>query len=69
MPARRTHAHGEVMHLDTPLLEHVSESDRKQLGKLFAQMRKGTPLPRQQSELADMIYGYAAAVDHPGPGE
>ena len=69
MLARRTHAHREVMHLDAPLLEHVSESDRKQLGKLFAQIRKGSPLPRLQAEMTDMIYGYAASVDHPAPGE
>jgi hypothetical protein len=65
MLARRTHAHREVMQLDSPLLDHVSESDRKQLGKLFAQIRKGKPLPRQQSELTELIYGYALAVDHP----
>jgi hypothetical protein len=65
MLARRTHAHREVMQLDSPLLDHVSENDRKHLGKLFAQIRKGKPLPRQQSELTELIYGYALAVDHP----
>ncbi len=67
MLARRTHAHREVMQLDSPLLDHVSDSDRKQLGKLFVQIRKGKPLPRQQSELTELIYGYALAVDHPPP--
>jgi hypothetical protein len=66
MLARRTHAHREVLELDSALLEHVGEADRKRLGKLFAQIRKGKNLTQHRAELAEIVYGYAKKADETG---
>ena len=63
--ARRTHAHRETLELGNPLLDYISDSDRRLLGKLFALVRKEKDLPSQQSALADIIYKYARQADEP----
>jgi hypothetical protein len=65
MVARRTHAHREILELDSALLDHVTESDRKKLGKLFAYIRKGKNLTRHRAELSGMIYAYCKQADEP----
>ena len=63
MVARRTHAHREPLELDSALLDHVTEGDRKKLGKLFAYIRKGRNLTRHRAELSGMIYAYCKQAD------
>jgi hypothetical protein len=61
--ARRTHAHRETLELNNPLLDVVSEDDRRKLGRIFADIRREKELPRRQAELAELIYQYALRAD------
>ena len=64
--ARRTHAHRETLELDNPLLDYVSDSARRLLGKLFGLVRKEKDLPAQQTALAAIVNQYALLADEPG---
>ena len=61
--ARRTHAHREILELNNPLLDMVSEDDRRKLGRIFADIRREKELPRRQAELAELVYQYALRAD------
>ncbi len=65
--ARRTHAHRDVLELDTPLLEHLPEAERKRLSRLFALLRKGRSIPQQQRELAETVLRYVRSADESSP--
>lgn len=61
--SRRTHAHRETLELNNPLLDFISDSDQRNLGRIFAHIRKSKNLPDQQSALAELIFKYAVAAD------
>jgi hypothetical protein len=61
--ARRTHAHRETLELNNPLLDMVSDEDRRKLGQVFVDVRRERELPRREAELAELIYQYALKAD------
>ncbi len=61
--ARRTHAHRDVLHLDSALLETIDEGDRKALGRLFTRISRGRQVARQQAELATIVTRSMARAD------
>ena len=61
--ARRTHAHREILELNNPLLDMVSDEDRRKLGRIFTDIRRDKELSRRQAELAELVYQYALRAD------
>ena len=64
--ARRTHAHRDVLQLDSALLEVIDDADRKLLGRLFTRVSRGRQVVKQQAELADIVTRYTTRVDLSG---
>ncbi|MEM8562599.1 MAG: DUF3482 domain-containing protein [Pseudomonadota bacterium] len=51
----RTHADRSVLTLDEALLEDLTDSDKKRLGKLFDDLRRGRKVDQRQKELHTMV--------------
>jgi hypothetical protein len=53
--SRRTHAAQDKMDLDKPVLEWMSDRERRKLAQIFEDIRAGKKLAKRRSELADMV--------------
>ena len=61
---RRTHASRSTMDLKQPLLEHLSDKERRQLGKIFDDIRKQKKTGQRRVQLASMIRGWCESIDN-----
>lgn len=60
----RTHADRNVLDLDQPLLERLTEKERKRLARLFDDIRNDRKTAERRAELGAMILGWCG--DDPG---
>lgn len=61
----RTHANRNELKLDQPLLEWLTDKERKQLGKIFESIRKGKKRDQRRTELARMIFEWCESTEGP----
>ena len=61
---RRTHASRSTMDLKQPLLEHLSDKERRQLGKIFDDIRNRKKTGQRRAQLASMIRGWCESIDN-----
>jgi hypothetical protein len=54
----RTHADRNVLDLNQPLLERLSDSERKRLARLFEDIRNGKKPGKRRAELGAMVLGW-----------
>jgi len=60
---KRTHASRSEMDLNRPLLEDLTDKERRKLGKIFDDIRNGKKLAERRTELAAMIRTWCEAAD------
>lgn len=61
--SQRTHAVRDTLKLDTPALDWLSDRERRQLARLFDDLREGRKAAQRRSELTACIQGWCEAVD------
>ncbi len=64
MISQRTHAVRETLKLDSPALEWLSDKERRNLARLFEDIRSERKVVQRRGELAQMILQWCLAVDH-----
>lgn len=61
--SQRTHAVRETLKLDSPALDWLSDRERRDLARLFDDIREGRKASQRRADLAAMIEGWCLAVD------
>jgi GTPase Era involved in 16S rRNA processing len=59
----RTHAEREELKLDQPLLDWLTDKERKQLARVFEDIRRGKKQLERHAELAQMVLCWCESVD------
>jgi hypothetical protein len=54
----RTHADRNALDLTQPLLERLTDKERKRLARIFDDIRNGRKLDERRAELGSMILGW-----------
>ena len=57
----RTHANRQVLDLTQPLLDKLSDKERRRIGKLFADIRNDRKVSERRAEIGEMILGWCSA--------
>ena len=60
---KRTHASRTEMDLNQPLLEDLTDKERRQLGKIFEDIRNQKKVAERRTQLATMIRGWSESID------
>lgn len=63
MISQRTHAVRETLKLDSPALDWLSDKDRRNLARLFDDIREDRKTAQRRADLAQMIEGWCRSVD------
>jgi GTPase Era involved in 16S rRNA processing len=59
----RTHANRNEMDLNQPLLEKLSDKERKRLARIFEDIRNDKKLTERRSELGDLVLSWCLDID------
>ena len=61
--SRRTHAAQDKLDLNQPILEWMSDKERRKLARIFDDIRGDKKVPKRRADLAQMVLGWCVAVD------
>tara|TARA_R110002110_G_scaffold66978_1_gene183007 strand:+ start:96498 stop:97931 length:1434 start_codon:yes stop_codon:yes gene_type:complete len=65
----RTHAVRDKLEIQQPVLDWMTDAQRRKLARCFADLRAGKKMTERRSELAENVLAWCVAVDNPSASE